>query len=77
MSGETPRRLQRENLSFYRAAFPAVETPDRQIAGSRMAINGGVHRRPAASVTWIIEIKAQRHVTPPYPTQLLLIVRHY
>jgi hypothetical protein len=42
-----------------------MEFLDGKITISRVALNSGVHRLPAASVTRIIEIKAHRHVTPP------------
>jgi hypothetical protein len=40
-----------------------------------MKVNDSVHRWLTAAVTWMIKIKAQRHVKLPSPTQLLLIVR--
>ena len=64
-------RLERKNFDFDRATGSAVKFLDRKIRVSRMALDSGVHRRTAASVTWTTEIKAQRHLRPSH----LLMVR--
>jgi hypothetical protein len=70
-----PRRPQRKSFSFDRAAVCTAEIFQRKIAVSRMEINDGLHRQLAASGTRIIEIKAQRHVTPPLARRVPLSLR--